>query len=83
MVETGRRADFPVYEKANYGIELDEVFFEELMRHHFPVLKEIIWATWRQSQLKDLTLYLYWRSYAAENQSLIPWKYLREQLWRD
>jgi hypothetical protein len=53
------------------------------MLHHVPVPKEIIWATRRQSQLQDLTLYLYWRSYAAENESLIPWKYLREQLWQD
>jgi Plasmid encoded RepA protein len=82
MVKTGRPR-LPLYENANYGVELDEVFFDELMRHHVPVPKEIIWATRRQSQLQDLTLYLYWRSYAAENESLIPWKYLREQLWQD
>jgi hypothetical protein len=70
-------------ENMTYGIELDEIFFDELMRHHIPVPKEIVCATRRQSQLQDMMLYLYWRSYAAENESLIPWKYLRQQLWQD
>ena len=66
-----------------YGIEIDEVFFEELMRHHVPVPEELIQVTRRQSQLQDHVLFLCWRCYAAQSESLIPWVYLRQQLWQD
>ncbi|RZU41341.1 replication protein RepA [Edaphobacter modestus] len=66
-----------------YGIEIDEVFFEELIRHHVPIPEELIQATRRQSQLQDHVLFLCWRCYAAQNESLIPWEYLRQQLWQD
>jgi hypothetical protein len=66
-----------------YGIEIDEVFFEELMRHHVPIPQELIQATRRQSQLQDYVLFLCWRCYAAQSESLIPWAYLRQQLWQD
>lgn len=70
-------------EEAFYGIEIDEVFFEELMRYHVPIPEELIQATRRQSQLQDHVLFLCWRCYAAQSESLIPWEYLRQQLWQD
>ena len=65
-----------------FGIEIDEVFFDELMRHHVPVPEELIQATRRQSQLQDHMLFLCWRCYAAQSASVIPWTYLRQQLWQ-
>jgi hypothetical protein len=73
----------PLDEGVIYGVELDEVFFQELMRHHVPISKELISSTRKQSQLQDLMLFLCWRCYAAQSESLIPWDYLRQQLWQD
>lgn len=73
----------PLSDDIVYGIELDEVFFAELMHRHVPVPKELICATHKQSQLQDLTLFLYWRCYAAQSESVIPWTYLLQQLWQD
>lgn len=66
-----------------YGVELDELFFQELMLHHVPISRELISSTRKQSQLQDLMLFLCWRCYAAQSESLIPWEYLRQQLWQE
>ncbi len=73
----------PLNETVVYGIEIDDGFFAELMRHHVPVPEEIICSTRKQSQLQDLMLFLYWRCYAAQAESLIPWEYLMQQLWQN
>ena len=70
-------------EEVNYGVEIDELFYSELMRHHVPIPEELIYSTRRQSQLQDLMLFLCWRCFAAQSESLIPWEYLRQQLWQD
>jgi hypothetical protein len=70
-------------ESMAYGVELDEMFFSELMLHHVPIPQELIFSTRKQSQLQDHMFFLCWRCYAAQRESLIPWKYLREQLWQD
>jgi hypothetical protein len=66
-----------------YGVEVDEAFFNDLMRHHVPVPEELIYSTRRQSQLQDLMLFLFWRCFAAQKESIIPWDYLVQQLWQD
>ena len=65
------------------GLEIDPLFFEELVAHPVPVPVEILRATRSKPQLQDMMLFLYWRAYAAAGPSVIPWKELREQLWQD
>ena len=66
-----------------YGVELDELFHADLLAHHVPIPAEILRATRKQSQLQDLMVFLYWRCYAAQTVSLVPWAYLKQQLWQD
>ena len=68
-------------DKGQFGIELDEGFFKELQRHHVPVPREIVSSMRKQSQLQDMVLFLYWRCYAAESASVIPWQHLLQQIW--
>ena len=65
------------------GLEIDPLFFEELVAHPVPVPVEILRATRSKPQLQDMMLFLYWRAYAAASPSVIPWSDLREQLWQD
>lgn len=64
-----------------FGIELDIGFFEELKEYHVVVPRPLVNSTKRSSQLQDCVLFLYWRSFAAQSNSLIPWAYLRQQIW--
>jgi hypothetical protein len=73
----------PFDDEDQFGIELDERFFEDLKAWHVPVPKQLILATRNRSQLQDCILFLYWRSFAAASESFIPWDRLREQLWQD
>ncbi len=65
------------------GLEIDPLFFKELIAHPVPVPVEIIRAMRSKPQLQDMVLFLYWRAYAAGGPSIIPWRELREQLWQD
>ena len=65
------------------GIELDSEFFDEIKQFHVPVPRELINRTRNSSQLQDCVLFLYWRAFAANEESLIPWRFLRSQLWQD
>jgi hypothetical protein len=69
--------------KSPLGIELDSEFFDELMKFHVPVPRELINKTRNSAQLQDCVLFLCWRSFAAKNESLIPWEFLRAHLWQD
>ncbi len=69
-------------EDADFGLEIDSDFFEELVAHPVVVPAEIIRATRGKPQLQDMVLFLYWRCFAARSTSLIPWRELRMQLWQ-
>jgi hypothetical protein len=64
-----------------FGIEFNEGFFNELQHHPVPVPCEIVYSTRKQSQLQDMILFLYWRCYAAQRASVIPWESLLQQIW--
>lgn len=36
-----------------------------------------------RSQIQDYVLWLYWRAFAAKQDTLIPWRSVREQLWQN
>jgi hypothetical protein len=64
------------------GLELDAEFFAELKKFHVVVPREIINRTRNSPQLQDCVLFLYWRAFAAQKESLIPWQALRDQIWQ-
>lgn len=68
---------------AELGVEIGHDFFQELVCNHVPVPRAILQSTRKQSQLQDCMIFLYWRCYAAEESSRIPWALLRDQLWQD
>ncbi len=80
--EVGQKR-LPINDQVIFGVEIGEDFYTELVAHHVPVPAEIIRCTRKASQLQDLMLFLYWRCYAAQAESLIPWKHLQAQLWHD
>jgi hypothetical protein len=72
------RMDTPVF-----GFKLGDRIFKEILQYHVPVPFELLQATKKKSQLQDLLIFLYWRSFAAQTETLIPWESLREQLWQE
>lgn len=76
--ESGSSGDVPMY-----GFRIGETFFDEVSRHHVPVPFQLLSALRKRSQMQDIALFLYWRSFAAGSETLIPWASLREQMWQD
>jgi Plasmid encoded RepA protein len=66
-----------------FGFRLGDKIFKEILKHHVPVPFALLKATRKGAQLQDMMLFLHWRSYAAQTESLIPWQNLREQLWQE
>jgi hypothetical protein len=66
-----------------FGFRLGDRIFKEILQYHVPVPFELLQATKKKSQLQDLLIFLYWRSFAAQSETLIPWESLREQLWQE
>jgi hypothetical protein len=65
------------------GVEFSQDFFDEFLRNHMPVPVELLRATMGRSQIQDYVLWLYWRAFAAKQDTLIPWRSVREQLWQN
>ena len=65
------------------GVEFSSDFFAEFLQNHMPVPVELLRATMGRSQLQDYVLWLYWRTFAAKKETLIPWRAVREQLWQN
>jgi hypothetical protein len=57
-----------------FGFVLNARFWKEIRENHVPVPWELIRQTRKQSQLQDHILFLYWRSFAAKNPSVVPWE---------
>lgn len=72
------KMDSPVF-----GFKLGDRIFKEILQYHVPVPFELLQATKKKSQLQDLLIFLHWRSFAAQSETLIPWESLREQLWQE
>ncbi|SNT27048.1 RepA protein [Granulicella rosea] len=66
-----------------FGFRLGDRIFKEILQYHVPVPFELLQATKKKSQLQDLLIFLYWRSFAAQSEVVIPWESLREQLWQE
>jgi hypothetical protein len=69
-------------DKFVFGFKLNDRIFRDVLSHHVPVPLKLLQETKRKSQLQDYMLFLYWRCYAAQSETVIPWKNIREQLWQ-
>jgi hypothetical protein len=65
------------------GVEFGQEFFEEFLLNHMPVPVHLLRSTMGRSQMQDYVLWLYWRAFAAKQDTLIPWPAVREQLWQN
>lgn len=65
------------------GVTINAAFHKELRAHSVAVPR----ALWRQpkgnSQVHDMVLWLYFRCYSANSESVIPWDSLADQFSRD
>jgi hypothetical protein len=79
----GRGEQLLPLDKFVFGFKLGDRIFREVLSHHVPVPLRLLQETKRKSQLQDYMLFLYWRCYAAQSETVIPWAGIREQLWQD
>jgi hypothetical protein len=66
-----------------FGFKLNERLFKDLLSHNIPIPLKLLQKTQRKSQMQDLLIFLYWRSYAAQSETIIPWTALQSQLAHD
>ena len=73
-------ADFPE-SKGGFGLLIDPLFHQDIRRTQFhAAIPRGIWRQLRGSpQVQDIALFLYWRCYAAKNESVVPWSALEGQ----
>ena len=81
--QEGRGEQLLPLEPLVFGFKLGDRIFREVLSHHVPVPLRLLQETKRKSQLQDYMLFLYWRCYAAQSETVIPWASIREQLWQE
>lgn len=69
----------PAEYRGRVGMLFDEEFFTDLQTYRVPVPMEIIRFSRNRPQMLDAMLFLLWRSFSAQSDSLITWDDLREQ----
>jgi hypothetical protein len=70
----------PLSETVRYGVEIGTELYNDLIKHHVPVPTELLIQTRGNAQLQDICIFLFWRCFAAQSPSIIPWTSVREQL---
>jgi hypothetical protein len=70
----------PLSETVRYGVEIGTELYNDLIKHHVPVPTELLIQTRGNAQLQDICIFLFWRCFAAQSPSIIPWASVREQL---
>jgi hypothetical protein len=73
----------PLSDDDPFGVEIDELFFNDLMAWHVPVPTQLIIQTRTKPQLQDVCIWLHWRCFAAQSESTIPWPVVVEQMRKD
>lgn len=64
-----------------YGVLIDPLFHQDMRRKGSKtVAPRSLWLQIKgNSQVQDMVLFLYWRCYAAESESVIPWSFIEDQ----
>ena len=68
---------------APFGIGINQTLFHDIRKHHVAVPRSLWLQSKGNSQVQDMVLWLYYRCYAAKNESVIPWSALAEQFPQD
>ena len=71
----------PEYEQT--GILFGSTFYKEIVRHHVPFPLDVLRSVYRKPQMSDYMMFLHWRVFAAQSETVIPWHMMREQLWQE
>lgn len=66
--------------RGKVGMLISPEVFADLKKYHVAVPLEVIRLHRDKPQMLDISLFLYWRCFAAQAASLITWDSLREQL---
>ena len=74
------QSTLPLSESVRYGVEIGTELYNDLIKHHVPVPTELLIQTRGNAQLQDICIFLFWRCFAANSPSVIPWASVREQL---
>lgn len=62
-----------------FGMELDSGLYQEFALHPIPMPKAILIETRNKPALQDAVLFLQYRTYIAQSESLVPWDRLHMQ----
>jgi len=65
------------------GILFGSTFYKEIVRHHVPFPLDVLRSVYRKPQMSDYMMFLHWRVFAAQSETVIPWHMMREQLWQE
>jgi hypothetical protein len=79
----GYAAAAPELPPAPFGISINQTLFHDIRKHHVAVPRSLWLQSKGNSQVQDMVLWLYYRCYAAKNESLIPWSALAQQFPQD
>jgi hypothetical protein len=79
----GYAAEAPELPPAPFGISINQTLFHDIRKHHVAVPRSLWLQSKGNSQVQDMVLWLYYRCYAAKNESLIPWSALAQQFPQD
>jgi hypothetical protein len=66
-----------------YGVQFSPSFFNELKNGHIPFPWALLKSVSTKPQMLDYMMFLHWRSWAAQSESLITWSQVRAQVWQN
>lgn len=66
-----------------YEVTLNQSLFDDIRRYYVAVPRSLWMQTKGNSQVQDLVLWLYYRCYAAQSETVIPWSALMDQFPHD
>ena len=67
----------------NYGFKLNESLWRDIKRHNVAIPRELWLRTKGSAQLQDILLWMFYRCYSAQTESVVPWEGIRQQLPQD
>jgi len=66
-----------------YGFRLNESLWKDIKRHNVAIPRELWLRTKGSAQLQDILLWMFYRCYSAQTESVVPWDGIRQQLPQD
>ncbi len=63
-----------------YGFRLNESLWKDIKRHNVAIPRELWLRTKGSAQLQDILLWMFYRCYSAQTESVVPWEGIRQQL---